>query len=121
MKKFISVGVIAGMVLGLAVSASAAPSSYRQRVEAALAKQSPPGQITAPGLDNKNPATGGAQPPKITDRRIITPAMDYRERVEVMRDIKKRASAMRNRLMLAAEKERQRAPVPASSGIPNVQ
>ena len=121
MKKLISVGVIAGMVLGLVVVASAAPSTYRQRVEAALAKQSPPGQITAPGLvDNGVPPQAG-KAPKITDRRIITPAMDYRERVEVMRDIKKRASAMRNQLMLAAEQERQRSPQPARAGIPSVQ
>jgi hypothetical protein len=119
MRKFFSVIVILCMALGFAIAANAAPS-YRQRVEAALTKQAPVGQMSAPGLQNKS-ARGLQKAPKIVDRRVITPAMSYRERVEVMRNIKKRAAAMRNQLMLAAELERQRNPQLAPSGIPSVQ
>ncbi len=41
------------------------------------------------------------------DKRVITTDMNYRERYEVMRNIKKRAAAKRNSLMLQAAEQRQ--------------
>lgn len=42
----------------------------------------------------------------VKDKRIITPDMNYRERVETQRAYQKRAAAKRNSLMQAAELER---------------
>ncbi len=43
----------------------------------------------------------------IKDRRIITPEMNARERIEIQHNIKKRATARRKALIQKAEMERQ--------------
>jgi len=48
-----------------------------------------------------------ARIPGLQDKRVITPKMDYLTRYETMRNIKKRAAAKRNSLMLQAAPARQ--------------
>ena len=56
----------------------------------------------APGQEKAQARIAGKQ-----DKRLITPDMDNRERYEVMRNLKKRAAAKRNQLMLQAAEQRQ--------------
>jgi hypothetical protein len=88
MKKFVSVNLTIGMLMTLAVVTSAMSAGTPQ-----------PDQNQA-GV-RKSAAISGQY-----DKRIITPDMNYRERVETQRNFKKRAAAVRNQLIQAAEKER---------------
>jgi hypothetical protein len=95
MKKFFSVTAIVGVVMIAAIGASAAPET------------GPQGQ-QGPAVTAEQPAANVSQRISGTnDQRLITTDMNYRERAEVQSAIKKRAAAMRNSLMLAAEQERQ--------------
>lgn len=90
MKKFVSAQLIVGMLLVGTVAASAA--------------------VSDPPKVDPNQAKGGAQSHVIgangQDKRIITPDMNARERVETQRAYQKRAAAKRNELMQKAERER---------------
>lgn len=94
MKKFVSVSVILGMLMTLSVVASVASDGVDQP--------------TKP----KHVATGKAAINGQLDKRVITPDMNWREKVETQRNIRKRAAAMRNQLMVGAELERQNQPKP---------
>jgi len=88
MKKFVSLKLIVGMLVVWAVAASAAPND--------------------PPQTNQNQGATAAQ--GVVDKRIITPQMNARERMEAQRAIQKRAAANRNALMMqAAEQEKQQA------------
>jgi hypothetical protein len=88
MKKFVSVNLTIGMLMTFAVVSSAISDG---------APQSDQNQAVV----GRHAAISGQN-----DKRIITPDMNYRERVETQRNYKKRAAAMRNQLIQAAEKER---------------
>jgi hypothetical protein len=88
MRKFVSVQVIIGILMIGAVAVNAAPSTQSQRPDATY----------KPYVKANNSA--------IKDKRIITPEMNARERVEMQRAIKKRAAAKRNSLIQAAKLEK---------------
>jgi len=90
MKKFFSVTAIVGVVMVAAIGASASPET------------GPQGQ-QGPTVTTGQPATSAAQRISGTnDKRMITPDMSVRERVEVQRALQKRAAAKRNQLLLEA-------------------
>lgn len=100
MKKIIAVNVVIGMLITFSVLASVASDTVVQP------DQSQP--IT----------TGEAVISGENDTRVITPEMNYYERVMIQRDIKKRAAAKRNQLMQQARQHQEQ---PAQTGYPNLQ
>lgn len=103
MIKYISINVFIGILMTLSVVASAAPDGK-------------PLPGVGPATASREGAIRGQ-----SDKRIITPRMNFRERVDIQRAIKKRAAAKRNQLMLAADRERARQPKPERTGVPYVQ
>lgn len=103
MKKFVSVNVTLGMLMTLAV------------VTSAMAAGSPQAEQRGASLDR--PATING----VHDKRIITPSMNYRERMETQRNIKKRAAAMRNQLIQAAAKERKQQAETVGTKVPTLE
>lgn len=103
MKKLISVNVTLGMLMTLAV------------VTSAIATGTPQANQTKSPV-NRPAAISGAN-----DQRIITPDMNSRERMETQRNIKKRAAAMRNQLIQAAEKERRQQAKTAGTEVPTLE
>jgi hypothetical protein len=100
MKKFISVNMIVGMIMALSVAANATSDGTPQSDQ-------------GPAVVSGQQAISGQN-----DLRIITPDMTYRERVETQRNIKKRAAAMRNQLIQAAELEKQQQAEAIGTGTP---
>lgn len=88
MKKFFSVTAIVGVMIAVAIGASAAPN-------------------TVPNDMGDPPAVTGHKKGAIKDRRVINPSMNYRQRVEMQNAIQKRAMAKRNSLLRAAMKDGQ--------------
>ena len=101
MRKFVSVGVILGMIMTLSVVVSVASDVDDQPTKT---KDVVTEQATNQDAINSQ-----------EDKRIITPDMNWREKVETQRNIRKRAAAMRNQLMQDAELERQNQPQPIRS------
>jgi len=93
MRKFVSVQVFIGMLMIGAVAVNAAPTNDPNQNQGGAA-----GQNTASGQNAPNN--------QVQDRRIITPDMNARERVEMQRAIQRRAAAKRNSSIQAAEKEK---------------
>jgi hypothetical protein len=98
MKRILVTQIIVGMLAGWAVAASAAPND--------------PPQV------NQNQGASAVQAGAVKDKRIITPDMDARERVEAQRAIQKRAAANRNKLMMEAAEKEKKQPAPKTA-IPN--
>ncbi|NTW88931.1 MAG: hypothetical protein HGB26_07385 [Desulfobulbaceae bacterium] len=90
MKKFFSVTAIVGVVMIAAIGASAAPETGTQG-------QQGPGVTAGQPAPNESQRISG-----INDKRMITPDMNVRERMEVQRALQKRAAAKRNQLLLEA-------------------
>lgn len=87
-----------GMLVVWAVAASAAPND--------------------PPKVNPQQGATATQAGAVQDKRIITPQMNARERMETQRAIQKRAAANRNKLMLQAAEEEKRAKQAEQSGHP---
>lgn len=107
MRKFVSVQVAIGMLMIGAVAVNAAPANDPNQNQGAS------GQSTVSGQN--------APDAQVQDRRIITPDMNARERVEMQRAIQKRAAAKRNSLIQAAEKEKIQQGNVESPGQPGAQ
>lgn len=67
-------------------------------------KQQKPGHGFSTGVTSRRAKISG-----LNDIRLITPLMNYRERVEMQRALKKRAAAQRNALLHAAAVSRAKA------------
>lgn len=93
MRKFVSVQVAVGMLMIGAVAVNATPTNDPNQNQGGAAGQT--------AVSGQNAPDGQVQ-----DRRIITPDMNARERVEMQRAIQKRAAAKRNSLIQAAEQEK---------------
>jgi len=87
MKKIFSVTAIVGVMMAVAIGASAAPNT------------GPVGTTGQPAVDQPKIISGE------NDTRLVTPAMNSRERMEVQRALHKRAAAMRNKLLLESATE----------------
>jgi len=87
MKKIFSVTAIVGVMMAVAIGASAAPNT------------GPDGTTGQPVVDQPQRISG------LNDKRLITPDMNVRERMEVQSALKKRALAKRNQLIQAARSE----------------
>ena len=90
MKKCISVFAIACLLIAITGIANAAKETVDSRFAPDKGKGKPKAAIPGPN-----------------DKRIITPHMNNLERYETMRNIKKRAAAKRNFLILQAFKHKQ--------------
>lgn len=98
MKKFFSVPAIVGVMMAVAIGASAAPETGPVDTTSQLAANAPQ------RISGQN------------DQRLITPDMNIRERMEVQSALKKRALAKRNQLIQAArseEEQEERTNIPA--------
>jgi hypothetical protein len=93
MKKFFSVTAIIGVMMAVAIGASAAPEKGQQTRQAPSDKADQAVVGTPQTISGQN------------DIRLITPNMNSRERMEVQRAIQKRAAAKRNQLLLEAANE----------------
>ena len=89
MKKIFSVTAIVGVMMAVAIGASAA-------------------QNKGPHDMGDPPAVTGHKKGAVKDLRVINPNMNYRQRVEVQNAIQKRAKAKRNSLLQAAMKDNQK-------------
>ncbi len=96
MKKVIMVSALVGFLAAVSLPAMAAPGGE---------------------LPEKVHVGKGAVIRGENDKRVITPTMDARERVEIQRDIKRRAWAMRNALIRAEGNKKK----PQQTGKPLVQ
>lgn len=91
MKNFFSVTAIVGVVMVAAIGASAAPEIGPQGQQGpAFTEGQPAANVSSQRISGEN------------DKRLITPDMSVRERMEVQRALQKRAAARRNQLLLEA-------------------
>lgn len=93
MKKFYALAGI--MVLSLALAFTANATGSAEQGQQMSGEQSTEGSAGA--AEGKEAAISGEN-----DERVITPQMNYRERVEMQRAIQRRAAAKRNALLQAA-------------------
>lgn len=103
MKKFFSVTAIIGVAMVAAIGASAAPET---------GPQDQPGMTVTAG---QSAGGGSKRISGVNDKRLITPDMNIRERMEVQRALQKRAAAKRNQLLLDAvgqEEQQERTNIP---------
>jgi hypothetical protein len=87
MKKIFSVTAIVGVMMAVAMGASAAPETGLE------------GTTGQPAVNQAQRISGQ------NDQRLVTPAMNSRERMEVQRALHKRAAAIRNKLLLESATE----------------
>jgi hypothetical protein len=90
MKKFFSITAIVGAVMVAAIGASAAPEPDPQGQQGPAVTAGQPAANVSQRISGEN------------DKRLITPDMNLRERMEVQRALQKRAAAKRNQLLLEA-------------------
>ncbi len=113
MKKFYSVTAIVVMSLALSFAASAATN------DAGKTQQESSQESTVAGDGAAGQAVGSGQ--EISgenDIRVITPDMNFRQRVEAQRAIQKRAAASRNALIQAEMEKQQQSESAGTDGQP---